>query len=602
MDDLDLEAIAADPEAYEALCEVLDQEPANWIASHCRIVDKHGALVWLSFNDSQLHTEAVIHCMEETGLPVRLAHLKARQHGETTRGLARQYERICRRPNRRALVTAHDNDASTNIFGKVQMFQEYNPDKMRAKYSSRKELAFGHPHNSSILVHTAGKEKLGRSATYDEVHVSEAAFIDNAETVMLAVNQCVPTHTDTSITVESTANGMGGYFYDLYCNARTAPIDKDLPYMIIPEPPTERWNGYYRVFHPWFVAQEYRMPAPHGFVRTDKEKELAERYGLDDAQLYWRRWTINEKCNGSVDMFNQEYPATDLEAFLVSGRPVFEAGHINRHRKRVREPRLQGIMVNTKEGPELQPNTHLDWVKIWDEPRPNIKYAIGADTAEGLDPEESNDPDANSAHVFRCDTGQVVAKIKGQMDPAIFGEQLDLLGRFYNDALVGVEINSSSGGATRQTLKYLKYPNLFFRRHYDKIADEYTLRVGWETNQATRMHMLTGGEGLAVALRRDEIRLYDGETLDELATFVYDKVGKPRAMTGKHDDDVMSLAIGWQMVLVRREEGVHDIPPEAGEWEDASVQDEPVFNGAMLEGGREGDRVERDYTDDDEYY
>jgi hypothetical protein len=55
----------------------------------------------------------------------------------------------------------------------------------------------------------------------------------------------------------------------------------------------------------------------------DDEEQLAETYGLNDDQLAWRRWTIDNKCRGSLDKFRQEYPSNDVEAFLMSGRPAF---------------------------------------------------------------------------------------------------------------------------------------------------------------------------------------------------------------------------------------------------------------------------------------
>ncbi len=64
--------------------------------------------------------------------------------------------------------------------------------------------------------------------------------------------------------------------------------------------------------------------------------ELAERakYSLTLEQLYWRRWAIDSKCEGSADLFRQEYPGCPEEAFLGSGRPRFShealglAGHL----------------------------------------------------------------------------------------------------------------------------------------------------------------------------------------------------------------------------------------------------------------------------------
>ena len=60
---------------------------------------------------------------------------------------------------------------------------------------------------------------------------------------------------------------------------------------------------------------------PANFERTPEEEELVvKEYGLDDEQLMFRRRKIAQ--NG-IDLFMQEYPATPDEAFLTTGRPVF---------------------------------------------------------------------------------------------------------------------------------------------------------------------------------------------------------------------------------------------------------------------------------------
>jgi hypothetical protein len=38
-------------------------------------------------------------------------------------------------------------------------------------------------------------------------------------------------------------------------------------------------------------------------------------------QLYWRRVTMSEECDGKIDVFHQEQPATPDQAFIGSGTP-----------------------------------------------------------------------------------------------------------------------------------------------------------------------------------------------------------------------------------------------------------------------------------------
>ena len=52
---------------------------------------------------------------------------------------------------------------------------------------------------------------------------------------------------------------------------------------------------------------------------TEEEEKLQEKFGLDEEQLYWRRLKIAE---GGKLKFQQEYPASAEEAFIVSGSNV----------------------------------------------------------------------------------------------------------------------------------------------------------------------------------------------------------------------------------------------------------------------------------------
>jgi hypothetical protein len=65
------------------------------------------------------------------------------------------------------------------------------------------------------------------------------------------------------------------------------------------------------------------MPVPDDFKLTNEEFELKEKFDLDDEQLQWRRYTIRNDFDGDEKMFRQEYPSTPEEAFLVTGRTVF---------------------------------------------------------------------------------------------------------------------------------------------------------------------------------------------------------------------------------------------------------------------------------------
>jgi hypothetical protein len=75
------------------------------------------------------------------------------------------------------------------------------------------------------------------------------------------------------------------------------------------------------VISSWSLDPAYRATPPEDFKRTADEQLLAERHGLDDEQLSWRRLKIAELRN--EDLFKREYPLTPVEAFMASSFDSF---------------------------------------------------------------------------------------------------------------------------------------------------------------------------------------------------------------------------------------------------------------------------------------
>jgi hypothetical protein len=89
------------------------------------------------------------------------------------------------------------------------------------------------------------------------------------------------------------------------------------------------------IFFAWWRDPSYAMPFSSDtdrarFIETigtgpygDDEVALVELYGCSPEQLRWRRMQIRTQHEDNVDLFRQEYPASDEEAFIGSGNPVF---------------------------------------------------------------------------------------------------------------------------------------------------------------------------------------------------------------------------------------------------------------------------------------
>ena len=508
------------------------QRDEAWIASHCRIVDKQVNECQLKANTAQVKLQRALRSQQQAGKPIRIIILKARQQGMTTWGLGLQFKWCNTKSNRNALMSAHDDDQSIEIFRKVRMFQDCNPRPLKELYSNRKEITYAGGHRSTLLVKTAGKEDLGRGSTIHYFHGSEVAFWANAKQTLLAVLQCIPkANPETAVLLESTANGIGGEFYDRWQAAKAGK------------------SSYIPVFLPWWDFAEYRAEAPaDGIIPDADEMRLIEEYGLDDAQIQWRRETIQDECGGDDDMFKQEYPSDDEEAFLVSGRPVFPQTQLKEMFDNRQPPKWVG-KLQRKAGSYDEVEFIEDptgWLEVWQKPQPDRLYAIGSDSCEGKDPDESNDPDAHSAHVLDVSFKKLVAKITGRMDTDVYGDQLGLLGWWYGAALIGPETNNTSGGAVLKSLRDMDYPHIYTKKTYKKHAEKWTEEIGWRTDQITREIMISD---LVKAIRQGWLYVYSEQTIHQMRMFMRDKTGKPTHPPGEHDDDVISLAITLQMAI-----------------------------------------------------
>lgn len=180
-------------------------------------------------------------------------------------------------------------------------------------------------------------------------------------------------------------------------------------------------------------------------------------------------------------------------------------------------------------------------VRIFQERLSGHSYVIGADVAEGLE-----HGDFSSAHVLDAGTGMLAATWHDHTDPDLFGDQLALLGRYYNTALVGVEINNH-GHVTVTALRRVKYPRIFRRRIVGQITEGLAPQYGWHTNKVSKPKMI---DDLNSAIRDGTIDIRDEHTLAELRTYIreYSTAGQVKMHGSPYDDRVMSLAIAVQML------------------------------------------------------
>jgi len=545
-------------------------------ATNCFIKTKRGGeLVLFKPNEVQRILDAFIDIQFSRNKQAWFIVLKARQFGVSTWGIKQQYSRINFKRNHDTLFAAHDDDSTEKLFERARIMHDHNPEKYPTKYSSKREIKLEHQ-NSSMSIQTMGKGELGRSAEYKDVHLSELAFAKDADLVMTSIAATLPQehmNHDSIFCIESTANGQGGTFYDLWCESTPLFVEN---YCTLPKSNSNRVG----IFFPWFIFEDNQLEIPYGFKENLKdfdddvfgnERELMELFNLNLRQMAWRRWQIKDLYNSNLNKFTQENPATDSEAFLATGRPVFAQNGLTFQRSKCHDPLYRCVISD--DGTHNKGSHAM--IEIFEPVCSGAHYVMGFDPAEGLDKEEKNDPDAGSCHVIRVDTKAIVAKINTQVELSITCAQVDKLGRYYNDAYLAFEINNTMGGGAREIFKQLEYPNLYMRMERSRITDEMTEAVGWRTDISSRGLLISG---LQEVIRERIIRVVSKETCDQMAYFITNKNGKAEAKAGEHDDDVMSLGIAVQMLLKLLDEGK---VTEIIETPEQHYTDRPDYDGTL---------------------
>ncbi|MDC2981503.1 hypothetical protein OA007_02220 [SAR116 cluster bacterium] len=479
--------------------------------SALKIRTKVGDIRPLALNPAQqILDDAVKKQMASEG-KVRVIILKARQQGLSTYVGGYLYFSVSQQHARKAMILTHSSDSTRAVFDMTRRYHEHCPEilKPHTKYSSRRELSFD-VLDSSYVVATAGGDSVGRGETLTHVHASELAFWpkSTAAEIYNGLMQAVPNTQGTAVFIESTANGVTGVFYDLWKGA------------------VEGTNGYVPVFIPWYVDPEYREPVLANFEPTPDEEDLIEKYGLDHEQLMFRRRKVAQ--NG-LDLWNQEYPAEPDQAFLTTGRPVFNPEQLQECIEDARDPEERLAL----EGNEWMPNRRGE-LTTYRKLDPGERYVVGADVAMGV-----TNGDYSVAQVLDSKKRQV-ATWRGQIHPDAFSEILYALGMEYNEALVIVENNSHGILTCTRLGKDMAYPNFYTEVQYDKITDRETVKLGFTTTAKTKPLII---DQLRASMREDELEINDKTTLREMLTYVVTDTGAMEAEPGCFDDCVMSLAL-----------------------------------------------------------
>jgi phage terminase large subunit len=305
----------------------------------------------------------------------------------------------------------------------------------------------------------------------------------------------------------------------------------------------------------WLKRRFFDTPDPR--VRVHESTYLDNRF-------------LDEEARRVLESFRETdeyyYMVYCLGQWGVTGSCVFDAKAIAERLKQTDDltPVQVGFFEFDVTDDGMIANPH--WVEssdgatqIYVFPQPGVPYVLGGDTAGA-------GSDCFVAQVLDNRTGEQVAMLRHTYDEDKFAKQVYCLGRWYNDALVGLETNYST--YPTMELERLKYPRQYVRETVDTFTHKLRKSFGFDTNRKTRPILVAA----LVQLVRENVELiHSRETLEEMLTFIRDENFRAAAEEGAHDDCVMSLGIAHQIRGQQRDTVVATRDPRtwtASMWED----------------------------------
>ena len=551
-------------------------------------------------NTLQLRIERALALCRRLKRPARIIVLKGRRSGSSLI-CSKVVDLECRNKVTKALVMADVFKRSDEIFELQRQFatSDVFPWGFGVSGSARK-IEYGN--GSEAIKETALDPNAGRGGGFRVLWFSECAHfpsdgVRDANKLMLATLNTVPKTADSIVIAESTANGQAGWFYTRWLAARW-PEDEDYWKKWESEEgaadPDEIWM---RVFAAWYEIPRNSMELGEGeedrimASLTPAEAEGIRRYQWTPEQLKWRRWTIRNDFNGNEAKCDQEYPPDPKTAFVASGSPAFSReslaalrrsaeaalgqwkyGVLDAHGAGV-EDVLAGKMNDVPIAFRAAPLEEA-WLAVLEMPAQDARYLTSCDPATGADVTDGEgDLDNSSVLVLRAgdDTvlpdgkvmhrrPRVVARIMWQVlehhpTERVFLYVLAMLCRWYGNCTLVVETNKGEWvvvGAKRAGL------NLYRQQILTRVTDKVTEQLGFSQTEETRHAIITRLQSLVhgMEVERDDgkkewvpgMEIEDMHIVEELETFVRDKRGRFAAAHGRHDDDVLALAMGAYLI------------------------------------------------------
>ena len=566
-----------------------------WAATQVYIKNKDGGEdVLFRLTRPQRRFVARLEKLRKAGKPIRIVLLKARQWGgSTTSQLYMAWLQLIHKVGLNSLIIAHQGTGSDEIKDMFdRMIKAYPVEMLHRLGEAYKEnepklVGVGKSgsiyrvpqRNCKIKIGTAERPDGCRGGDYSLVHLSEVGLWKategkKPEDIVRSACSGVLYRPYTMIVYESTANGTGNFFQREYDAAKKGD------------------SQFEAMFVSWFDIEKYSqaiddIKAFAANLYDNRENANVSSAREESGRYLWALWekgatleAINwyvlerAKYNDHASMAS-EYPSDDIEAFVHSGTMVFDKYKVENFDKYCKEPRYVGdVYADADEGKNALKNLRFSEDKqgmlwVWELPEVDEaekvlnRYLTVVDVGG-----RSNKADWSVIVVFdrlfMADGGKpvVVAQWYGHCDIDLLAWKAAQIAAFYDNSLLVIESNTLEthdkerdvdGDQSQFILNQIKnvYPNLYARKQSEEdILAGLPTKYGFHTNVATKPMVIST---LVKAIRENAYIERDRRCLDEYLVYEKKPNGSFGAVVGKHDDLLMTRAIGLHVCFYEME-------------------------------------------------
>lgn len=532
--------------------------------------------------------------LRKAGKPIRIVLLKARQWGgSTVSQLYMAWLQLVHKVGLNSLIIAHQGAGSDEIKDMFDRMIKAYPVEMLHKlgeaYDANEPKLVGvgksgsiyrvPQRNCKIKIGTAERPDSCRGGDYNLVHLSEVGLWKategkKPEDIVRSACSGVLYRPYTMIVYESTANGTGNFFQREYDMASKGK------------------SQFEAMFVSWFDIEIYSTPVDDilsfaaNLYDNRNNDNVASSREESGKYLWWLwekgatleaiHWYILEraKYNEHASMAS-EYPSDDVEAFVHSGTMVFDKYKVEAFKKYCKEPRFVGdVYADADEGKNALKNLRfvedrqgLLW--IWEKPeidedeKVTDRYLTVVDVG-GRSSKADWSVIVVFDRLFMAEGGRpaVVAQWYGHCDIDLLAWKAAQIAAFYDNSLLVIESNTLEthdkerdvdGDQSQFILNQIKgvYPNLYARKQSEEdILQGLPTKYGFHTNVATKPMVIST---LVKVIRQNLYVERDARCLDEYLTYEKKPNGAYGAIIGKHDDLLMTRAIGLHICFYEME-------------------------------------------------